>query len=98
MSDIFITIKIIYENNSNNDKIEVRVLEKTDESAIIMLGLCYADDFEYYERRYDKKPTIYFEDKLVKDYVRLPFQNVYEDDDEFGKVCLFARAKYQFFF
>ena len=96
--DEYISIKIICEKECNNDETEVRVLEKRDDSAIIMLGLSYAHDFERHEREYEKKPTIYFGDKLVKDYVRLPFQNVYQDDDEFGKVCLFARAKYQFFF
>lgn len=92
--DEYITIKIICERECDNDQTEIRVLEKTDDSAIIMLGLCYADDFEYHEREYEKKPTIYFGDKLVKDYVRLPFQNKYDEEG----ICLFARAKYQFIF
>ena len=37
-------------------------------------------------------------DKLVKEYVRLPYENVYEDDDEWGKICLFPKAKYELFF
>jgi len=92
--DEYISIKIICEKKCNNDQTDVRVLEKTDDSAIIMLGLCYAHDFENHEREYEKKPIIYFGDKLVKDYVRLPFQNSYDDEG----ICLFARAKYQFIF
>jgi len=93
--DEYINIKIICERECDNGQTDVRVLEKTDDSAIIMLGLSYAHDFENHEREYEKKPTIYFGDKLIKDYIRLPFQNSYDDEDG---ICLFARAKYQFYF
>jgi len=40
---------------------------------------------------------------LVKKYVKLPFENSYGDDnndsdDDFGGICLFPKAKYEFFF
>ena len=50
------------------------------------------------ERKYDKKSTIYFGEKLIKEYVRLPYENVYEDDEELGNICLFPQAKYELFF
>ncbi len=98
MEYIDINIKIICEKECDNDSTDVRVIEEKENSVIIMISLCHAHFFEEHESRYNKKPTIYFGDKLVKDYVRMPFQNVYEDDEELGKICLFARAKYEFFF
>lgn len=50
------------------------------------------------ERKYDKKSTIYFGEKLIKEYDRLPYENVYEDDEELGNICLFPQAKYELFF
>ena len=47
--------------------------------------------------RYKNKPNIYFGDKLVKKYVRLPYENIYEYDEEFGNICLFPKAKYEFY-
>jgi hypothetical protein len=94
-----INIKIICEDENDNDDTDVRVLEKKENSVIIMISLMYAHIFENHERKYDKKPIIYFGSKLVKDYVRLPFQNSYDDDDDdFGGICLFPRAKYEFIF
>jgi hypothetical protein len=46
------------------------------------------------ERKYDKKSTIYFGEKLVKEYIDLKYKNVYEDDDEWGKICLFPKELY----
>ena len=94
----YINIKIICEKECDNDSTDVRVVEEKENSVIIMISLYHADFFGNYERQYNKKPTIYFGSKLVRDYVRLPFENIYEDDEEFGKICLFARAKYEFFF
>ena len=59
--DEYITIKIICERERDNDETDVRVLEKTDDSAIIMLGLSYAHDFERHEREYEKNQQFIFE-------------------------------------
>ena len=94
----YINVKIICEKEYDNDSTDVRVVEEKENSVIIMISLYHAHTFENHEMQYNKKPIIYFGNKLVKDYVRLPFENIYEDDEEFGKICLFARAKYEFFF
>ncbi len=94
----YINVKIICEKECDNDSTDVMVKEEKENSVIIMISLYHADFFENYERKYNKKPTIYFGSKLVKDYIRIPFENIYEDDEEYGKICLFARAKYEFFF
>ena len=47
---------------------------------------------------YNKKPTIYFGEKLVKEYIDLQYKNVYEDDEQMGNICLFPKAKYKLIF
>lgn len=90
-------VELIVELENEKIKFESRVVEKKDNSVIIFFGLQYADDIEYNEMRYKNKPNIYFGDKLVKKYVRLPYENSYDDDEEFGKICLFPKAKYEFY-
>ena len=72
-------------------------LKKKDNSVILFFGLQYADEIEYNELRHKNKPNIYFGMQLVKKYVRLPFENSYDDDEDFGKICLFPKAKYEFY-
>lgn len=62
-----------------------------------MISFYYAHLFENHESKYEKKPTIYFGDKLLKDYIRLELK-LDIDDYDFRGICLFALAKYQFIF
>ena len=91
------TVEIIVELENEKIKFDARIVEKKENSVIIFFGLQYADDIEYNEMRYKNKPNIYFGDKLVKKYVRLPYENIYEYDEEFGNICLFPKAKYEFY-
>ena len=93
---VYIKIKIICENDK--EETECFHFEEKENSVIVVISVHYADLLSENERKYDKKSTIYFGEKLVKEYVRLPYENVYEDDDEWGKICLFPRAKYEFIF
>jgi len=72
--------------------------EEKENSAIVVISVYFSEFLIQNERKYDKKSTIYFGERLVKEYVRLPYENVYEDDDEWGKICLFPKAKYEFIF
>lgn len=80
-------------------KFDGRVVEEKDTtSVIIFFSLRYANDIENYESKNKNIPNIYFGEKLVKKCIRLPFENSYDDDEDFGKICLFPKAKYEFFF
>jgi hypothetical protein len=91
----YVNVKI--EFNNNKKETEVRFSEKKEKSVIIIIHFRYADYIEENEIRHDKKAIIYFGNILVKDYVRLPFENSYDDDDGIP-ICLFPKAKYELFF
>ena len=91
-------IELIVELENENIKFDARIVEKKEKSVIVFFGMQYAEDIEYNELRYKNKSNIYFGEKLVKKYTRLPFENSYDDDEEFGKICLFPKAKYEFYF
>jgi hypothetical protein len=92
------TIELTVELENEKLNFEARIVEKKENSVIIFFGLKYADDIEYNEMRYKNKPNIYFGEQLVKKYTRLPFENSYDDDEDFGRICLFPKAKYEFYF
>ena len=92
------TVEITFQLENEKNKFEARIVEKKDNSVILFFGLQYADEIEYNELRHKNKPNIYFGMQLVKKYVRLPFENSYDDDEDFGKICLFPKAKYEFYF
>ena len=94
----FEDVNIIINFDNNKEEAEARFIEKKDNSVIIMMCLRLAHYIEENEKIYNKKAIIYFGNMLVKDYIRLPFENSYEDDDEMGKICLFPKSKYEFFF
>ena len=91
------TVELTVELENEKINFEGRIVEKKENSVILFFGLQYADDIEYNEMIYKNKPNIYFGEKLVKKYVRLPFENSYDDDEDFGKICLFPKAKYEFY-
>lgn len=92
----FVDIKIEFYNYK--EETEVRIIEKKEKSVIIMMRIQYAHDIQENEIKYDKKVIIYFDNMLVKDYVRLPFENSYDEDDDGVAICLFPTAKYELFF
>ena len=92
------TVEITVQLENEKNKFEARIVEKKDNSVILFFGLQYADEIEYNELKHKNKPNIYFGTQLVKKYTRLPFENSYDDDEDFGKICLFPKAKYEFYF
>jgi hypothetical protein len=92
------TVEITVELENEKNKFEARIVEKKENSVILFFGLQYADEIEYNELKHKNKPNIYFGTQLVKKYTRLPFENSYDDDEDFGKICLFPKAKYEFYF
>jgi len=91
------TVELIVELENEKIKFEARVFEKKENSVILFFGTQYARDIEDNELIYKNKPNIYFGDQLVKKYVRLPYENIYEYDEEYGNICLFPKAKYEFY-
>ena len=94
----YIKIKIICENEKDETECFHFEEKEKEKSVIVVISVRYSDLLRENERKYNKKSTIYFGERLVKEYVRLPYKNVYEDDEEWGKICLFPRAKYELFF
>ena len=92
------TVEITVELENEKIKFDARIVEKKENAVILFFGMQYAEDIEYNEIRYKNKPNIYLGEKLVKKYTRLPFENSYDDDEDFGKICLFPKAKYEFYF
>jgi hypothetical protein len=91
------TVELIVELENEKIKFEATVFEKKEKIVIVFFGTQYARDIEDNELLYKNKPNIYFGDQLVKKYVRLPYENIYEYDEEYGNICLFPKAKYEFY-
>jgi hypothetical protein len=91
------TVELIVELENEKIKFEATVFEKKEKIVIVFFGTQYARDIEDNELLYKNKPNIYFGDHLVKKYVRLPYENIYEYDEEYGNICLFPKAKYEFY-
>jgi len=91
-------MKIICENEK--EETECSDFEEKENSVIVVISVYYSELLMQNERKYDKKSIIYFGERLVKEYVRLPYQNLYDDEDDegMGGVCLFPKAKYELFF
>ncbi len=97
------TVEITVQLEDEKLKFDGRIVEEKDTtSVIVFFSLSYAHDIENYESKNKNIPNIYFGEKLVKKCIRLPFENSYNDgdsDDDFGGgICLFPKAKYEFFF
>ena len=83
----------------NKEKVRgVKIIEKTENSVVLFVGLYYANLIDDYEFKYNKNPNIYIGEKMIQKYIRLDYENVYDDDEDFGKICLFPLAKYMFYF
>ena len=93
-----IKLIIICENKKEETKCYNFEIEEKGNSAIIVISMHYADFLMENEILYNKKSTIYFGERLVREYVRLPYKNVYDDDLEMGNICLFPKAKYKLIF
>ena len=91
MDNLFIDFE-----DGSKDATFVDIIDENNEKCIVFMGLFEAQQIEEFERRFERKPKIYLSEKEVKDYKRLPCKNVYEDDEEFGPICLFPKAKYEF--
>jgi hypothetical protein len=65
---------------------------------IIITTVQFSQLCEEFQAKDKKLPPIYVENKLVTDAIKLPFENTYEDDEEWGKICLFPKCKYKFMF
>ena len=73
-------------------------IDEKENSVIIVISIRFADFLMENEILYNKKSTIYFGEKLVKEYIDLQYKNVYEDDIDLGNICLFPKAKYKLIF
>jgi hypothetical protein len=83
----------------NKEKVRgVKIVETTEKSVVLFVGMYYANLIDDYEFKYNKNPNIYIGEKMIQKYIRLDYENVYHDDEEFGKICLFPLAKYVFYF
>ena len=93
-----VEIKCEYEKGV--EIMEGRVLERKDNSIIVFTSYCFIEFIEYYDLPWKTKPIIYVDGILIKEYNRLPYQNRFNDLDEDGEmgVCLFPKAKFEFFF
>ena len=93
-----IKITIICDNRKEETECYKFEVDDKENSAIIVIPISCADFLMENEILYNKKSTIYFGEKLVKEYVDLQYKNVYEDDEEMGNICLFPKAKYKLIF
>ena len=93
-----IKIIIICDNRKEETECYKFEVDEKENSAIIVIPISCADFLMENEILYNKKSTIYFGEKLVKEYVDLKYKNVYEDDEEMGNICLFPKAKYKLIF
>ena len=93
-----INITIICDNRKEELECYKFNIDEKENSAIIVISIRFADFLMENEILYNKKSTIYFGEKLVKEYVDLQYKNVYEDDEEMGNICLFPKAKYKLIF
>jgi len=92
------SIKLIIICENKKEETKCYNFEIEENSAIILISISCADFLMENEILYNKKSTIYFGEKLVKEYIDLQYKNVYEDDDEMGNICLFPKAKFKLIF
>ena len=91
-------IDMIIEYEDEKEERDVKVFEEKENSVIVIIPSHCSRIIEEYYMKFEKPPTIYIGKRLVKDYEQLPYENRYEDDEEWGRICLFPQAKYEFMF
>lgn len=91
-------VVVIHHLDDDTYETEMDVIERKEKSIIGTISVKYTYIFEEYEHKTGKKPIIYVGNRQVTNYERLPLENVYESDEEWGKICLFPRSKYEFIF
>ena len=89
-------IAIEITNNLEDEKqnFDAIIMETKETSIIIIVSLMYAEDIE---NALENNIPILCGEKIVKSGIRLEYENKYDEDEEFGKICLFPKAKYEFF-
>lgn len=90
--------RLVIDLGDDKEETEIYVIERKENSVVGTIPNRFSYVFEDYEIKNSKKPIVNVGDVLVKDYVRLPCENVYESDEEWGKICLFPKSKYEFIF
>ena len=91
-------VDMIIEYEDDKEEREVYVFERKENSVIVIIPSHCSRIIEEYYMKFEKPPTIYIGKRLVKDYEQLPYENSYFDDEDWGKICLFPKAKYEFMF
>lgn len=91
-------IDMIIEYEDEKEERDVKVFEEKENSIIVIIPSHCSGIIEEYYMKFEKLPTIYIGKRLVKDYESLPYENSYFDDEDFGRICLFPKAKYEFMF
>jgi hypothetical protein len=91
-------IDMIIEYEDEKEERDVKVFEQKENSVIVIIPSHCSGIIEEHYMNFEKLPTIYIGKRLVTDYEQLPYENSYFDDDDFGRICLFPQAKYEFMF
>jgi hypothetical protein len=91
-------IDMIIEDENNKEERKVKLCEKTENSVIVIIPLHCSCIIEEYYMKFEKPPFISIGKRLVQNYEILPFENSYFEDEDFGMICLFPQAKYEFMF
>jgi hypothetical protein len=91
-------IDMIIEYEDEKEERNVKLFEEKENSVIVIIPSHCSGIIEEYYMKFEKPPTIYIGKRLVKDYESLPYENSYFDDEDFGRICLFPQAKYEFMF
>jgi hypothetical protein len=91
-------IDMIIEYEDEKEERDVKIFEVKENSIIVIIPSHCSGIIEEYFMKFEKLPTIYIGKRLVKDYEQLPHENSYFDDEDFGRICLFPQAKYEFMF
>jgi hypothetical protein len=91
-------IDMIIEYEDEKEERDIKVVEQKENSVIVIIPSHCSGIIEEYYMKFEKLPTIYIGKRLVMDYESLPYENSYFDDEDWGKICLFPQAKYEFMF
>ena len=77
---------------------DVKVFEEKENSVIVIIPVECSLIIERYYMKFEKPPIIYIGKRLVTYYKRLPYENYFEEEEHFARICLFPQEKYEFMF